>query len=366
MPPAPWKEVCRVIPKSMKACMLTGVNQFAIRDIPVPTPGPFEALCRIKAIAICGTDPEIVRGTYLNRNWPPEFPFVLGHEWSGEIVKLGEGVSGFKVGDRVAGEAHKGCGYCANCLKGNYTLCLNYGRGETGHRHYGFTNPGANCEFNAYSIKAIRKIPDSLSFPHAALLDTAGVALHGIKLIGITPGGTVVVFGPGPIGLCAMQIAKGMGAKTVVMVGRGHRLSVAKQIGADVVINFEKEDPVARVMEITGGLGADEILECSGAAVTPMQSIDCVKKGGKIDLIGFYEDEHVYIPSITKLVVNEILITGSRANPNVSDEVIRLFEAGVLKGDKVVSHRFPLEKYPEGFDTFVNRRDGAIKVVIEP
>jgi NADPH:quinone reductase-like Zn-dependent oxidoreductase len=97
-----------MIPKSMKACMLTGVNQFAVREIPVPTPGPFEVLCRIKAIAICGTDPEIVKGTHLNRNWPPEFPFVLGHEWSGEIVKLGEGVSGFKVGDRVAGEAHKG------------------------------------------------------------------------------------------------------------------------------------------------------------------------------------------------------------------------------------------------------------------
>ncbi len=355
-----------MIPKSMKACMLTGVNQFAIREIPVPTPGPSEVLCRIKAIAICGTDPEIVKGKHLNRNWPPEFPFVLGHEWSGEIVKLGEGVSGFMVGDRVAGEAHKGCGHCANCLKGQYTLCLNYGKGETGHRHYGFTNPGANCEYNAYSIKAIRKIPPSLSFPHAALLDTAGVALHGIKLIGITPGGTVAVFGPGPIGLCAMQIAKGLGAKNVVMVGRAPRLSVAKEIGANHVIDFEKEDPVARIMEITQGLGADEVLECSGAAVTPGQSIDCVKKGGKIDLIGFYDDEHADIPSITKLVVNEILITGSRANPNVSDEVIRLFQAGVLKGDKVVSHRFPLEKYAEGFDTFVNRKDGAIKVVIEP
>lgn len=346
--------------------MLTGISQFDIRDIPVPEPGADEVLCRIKAIAICGTDPEIVKGRHLNRNWPPHFPFVLGHEWAGEIVKLGEGVSGFAVGDRVAGEAHKGCGHCANCLKGHYTLCLNYGKGGTGHRHYGFTNPGANCEYNAYSIKAIRKIPPSLSFPHAALLDTAGVALHGIKLIGITPGGTVAVFGPGPIGLCAMQIARGLGAKNVVMVGRGPRLSVAAEIGANHVIDFEKEDPVARIMEITGGLGADEVLECSGAAVTPAQSIDCVKKGGKINLVGFYDDEHVSIPSITKLVVNEILITGSRANPNVSDEVIRLFEAGVLKGDKVVSHRFPLERYAEGFDTFVNRKDGAIKVVIEP
>ena len=119
---------------------------------------------------------------------------------------MGDGVTGYEVGDRVAGEAHKGCGACLKCLMANYTLCMNYGKQETEHRRYGFTTPGANCEYNAYSVKSIRKLPESFNFHIAALLDSVSCALHGIELIGITPGGTVSVFGPGPIGLCAMQM----------------------------------------------------------------------------------------------------------------------------------------------------------------
>ena len=355
-----------MIPRTMKACMLTAANTFAMREIPVPEPEAGEVLCRIRAIAICGTDPEIIHGKLLSRGWPPRFPFVMGHEWAGEVVQVGTGVTDFKVGDRVAGDAHKGCGACRNCMEGNYTICLNYGKQETGHRHYGFVSPGANCEYNAYSIKAVKKIPDSLSFTHASLVDTAGVALHGIKLIGITPGGTVAIYGPGPIGLCTMQIAKGMGAATVIMVGRRHRLAVAGKIGADVLVDFEKEDPPKRIMEITRGKGADEVLECSGAPVTIEQSVHSVKKGGKIALLGFYADKEVPYSSWTKVVMDEILIKGSRANPNVSEDVIRMFGKGILKGDQVVTHRFPLEKYEEALETFVQRKDGAIKVVVEP
>jgi len=350
----------------MKACLLTAPNTFAVREVPVPRAEAGEVLCRIKAVAICGTDPEIVNGIHLAKGWPPGFPFIIGHEWSGEVVETGPGVTEFKSGDRVAGEAHKGCGICGNCAKGNYTLCLNYGKSERGHRHYGFTVPGANCEYNAYSIKSLQKIPDNLSFPHATLVDTAGVALHGIKLIGITPGGTVAVFGPGPIGLCALQIARGLGAGKVVMVGRGRRLQAAGEMGADFVVDFEKEDPVRRILEITGGVGADEALECSGGTETPRQVVDSIRKGGKICLLGFYEDRKVSFPVLTKIVLDEITLAGARANPNVSAEVINLFARGILNGEKIVTHRFPLEKYEEAFQTFTTRKDGAIKVVVEP
>jgi len=355
-----------MIPKTMKACLLAAASTFAIREVPVPKAEAGEVLCRIKAVAICGTDPEIVNGTHLSRGWPPQYPFILGHEWSGEVVEVGPGVTEFKIGDRVAGEAHKGCGICGNCTKGNYTLCLNYGKIETGHRHYGFTVPGANSEYNAYSIKSIHKIPNSLSNAHASLVDTAGVALHGIKLIGVTPGGTVAVYGPGPIGLCAMQIARGLGAGNVVMVGRGHRLKVAGEMGADYIVDFEKEDPVKRILEITEGFGADEVLECSGGTETPQQCVDSVRKGGKISFLGFYEDRKVSFPVMTKIVLNEVLLVGSRANPNVSTETIHLFARGILNGERIVTHRFPLEKYEEAFHTFTKRKDGAIKVVVEP
>ncbi len=355
-----------MIPRTMKACLLTAYNKLEIAELPVPRPGPGEVLCRIRAVAICGTDPEIINGHHAKKNWPPSFPFVLGHEWAGEVVETGEGVAGFKPGDRVAGEAHCGCGACVNCLEGRYTLCLNYGKGTAGHRHYGFTVAGANCEYNVYAPKSLHKIPDNLSFVHASLLDTAGVALHGIDMIGVTAGGTAAVWGPGPIGLCSLQMIKGMGAATVIMVGRRHRLDVAGELGADYAVNYEKEDPVERILEITGGRGVDEIQECSGGNAALDQCVRSVRKGGKINMVGFYNDASAKLPALTQLVMNELTVTGSRANPNVSDRALRMISAGIVKGDKVVSHTFPLGQYEEALDTFVDRKDGAIKVVIEP
>lgn len=355
-----------MIPKTMQACQLLAYDKLEVREVLVPEPGEGEVLCRIRAVAICGTDPEIIRGHHENKGWPPHFPFTLGHEWAGEVVALGPGVSEFRVGDRVAGEAHKGCGHCSNCMKGRYTLCLNYGKPETGHRHYGFTWQGANSEYNTYATKALLRIPDNLSFAHAALLDTAGVALHGIDMTGVTPGGVVAVWGPGPIGLTAMQMMKGMGAKSVIMVGRRHRLEVAGEIGADFCIDYERENPVERILEITNGKGVDEIQECSGASVALSQCLGSVRKGGKINLVGFYKDDEVVMPPLTDVVMNEITISGSRANPNVSERALAMFSVGIVKGDKVVSHRFSLRDYEKALDTFVNRKDGAIKVVVEP
>lgn len=355
-----------MIPKTMKACQLVAFEKLEIREVPVPVPQRGEVLCRIRAVAICGTDPEIIRGHHEKKGWPPRFPFTLGHEWAGEVVALGPGVTEFEVGDRVAGEAHKGCGNCSNCMKGRYTLCLNYGKDETGHRHYGFTYQGANCEYNAYATKSLQHMPDNLSFVHAALVDTAGVALHGVEMTGVTPGGTVAVWGPGPIGVCAAQIMKGMGAKSVVVVGRGQRLQLAGKAGATVLVDYEKEDPVSRIMELTDGVGVDEILECSGAPVALDQCLSAVRKGGRINLVGFYEDSKVVLPPITRIVMNEITLSGSRANPNVSERVLNMFEAGILKGDHVVSHTFPLERYQEAVATFTDRRTGAMKVVVEP
>jgi L-iditol 2-dehydrogenase len=298
--------------------------------------------------------------------YAPYLPFTLGHEWAGEIVELGETVTDFKVGDCVAGEAHKGCGSCENCLNGRYTLCLNYGRAETGHRHYGFNCAGANCEYNAYSTKALHRIPDNLSYIHAALLDPTGVALHGIDMAGVVAGKTAAVWGPGPIGLIAMQIIKGMGASTVIMVGRKHRLKVAGELGADILVDFEKDDPVKKILEITGGKGVDIIQECSGANTALKECIGAIRKGGKINLTGNYHDADVVMPAITQLVLKEITLSGSRANPNVANRALNLLAKGVVNGDRIVSHTFPLEEYNKALDIFVNRKDNVIKVVMLP
>lgn len=353
------------IPDRMRALVLTSPGEFQIKEVPVPAIAPDEVLCRVRAVAICGSDPEIIRGD-LAGFWPPSYPFIPGHEWSGEVVKVGSNVSTLAVGDRVAGQAHKGCGYCRRCLEGRYNICENYGKPETGHRHYGFTSQGAYAQYNAYSIKSLNRIPDSVSFRETALVDTAGVVIHGMIMTGITVGGMVVVYGPGPIGMITVRMAKALGAAKVIVVGRRKRLENALQLGADVIIDFEKEDPVERVRELTGGLGVDEAFECSGAPGTFRQAVESVRRGGRVGLLGVPEGKIDEPVPFGYTVSNEIAIFGSKANPNVSNKIIPLLGSGQLRMKDLVSHVFPLEDFAEALATFVERRDGAMKVVIEP
>ncbi len=353
------------VPKKAKACVLTEPGKFEIKMVDVPEPGYQEVLCKIRAVAICGSDPEIIRGD-LAGIWPPSYPFVAGHEWAGEVVSIGSGVVGFEPGDRVAGQAHKGCGFCTNCLNGRYNLCLNYGRTSVGHEHYGFTVNGAYAQYAKYSQKSVSHIPDNVSYAEAAMVDTVGVALHGIELSGVTSGGTVVVIGPGPIGLSAMRLAKACGASTTIVIGRGSRLKAAKELGADHIIDFTKEDVYQRVEQLTNGIGPDEVFECSGAKGTFNQAVRIVKKGGKVVLLGVATDDVMEELPFKYITHNEIAIHGSRANPNVSAKVLALLSSGQVVVKDMITHRFHLDDFAEALDTFVNRKDGAVKVAILP
>ncbi len=353
------------IPTEMRALVLTSPGAFEIQTVPVPQQGLGEVLCRVRAVAICGTDPDVIDGT-LAGTWPPSYPFTPGHEWAGEVVAVGPGVVDFKVGDRVAGEAHKGCGICPNCLEGRYNLCENYGRAESGHRHYGFITPGAYAQYQAYSVKSINHMPDTMTFHEGSMVDTAGVALHGLELTGVTPGGSVAVIGPGPIGLICMRLARALGSTRVIAVGRGARLEAARRAGADVLVNFEKEAPVAAVRAATNGRGVDEAMECSGAEGTLRQAVEMVRKGGRVSLLGMPPRPYLEPTPFAYIVHNEIAIFGSRANPNVSRKVISLIGARQLQVADLVTHTFPLEQFATALDVFVHRREGAIKVVVEP
>ncbi len=353
------------IPEKMKAIVLTGPGKHELQEVPVPKPGPFEVLSKVRAVAICGSDPEIFNGG-LAGIWPPNYPFIAGHEWAGEVVALGEGVTNLKAGDRVAGEPHKGCGFCENCLDGRYTLCMNYGVAASGHKHYGFICDGAYAQYAVHSNRTLTKMPSHVSFAEGSLGDTAAVSLHGLELTGITPGGSVAVIGPGPIGLLAMRLAKSMGAARVIMVGRRSRLEAARRLGADAAVDFEKVDPVEAVREITGGRGVDEAFECSGAAGTLIQGIKMVKKGGKVSLLGVPSDDVKEPVPFKQIVHDEIMITGSRADPNTMWKAIAMIANGQLDVKDLITHTFSIDNYEEALDTFNNRKDGAVKVIIEP
>lgn len=354
------------IPKTMKACVLTGPNQYEIRDdVPVPVPGPDEVLCRIGGVSICGSDPGVFDG-HLAGEWPPRYPFIAGHEWAGRVVAVGENVTKFKPGDRVAGEAHKGCGHCRMCLEGRYTLCLNYGKPSTGHRHYGFTTFGAYAQYAVFHIKSCTALPDGVLYKEAAMCDTAGVALHGLEIAGIIPGSTVAVIGPGPIGMMVMKLARAMGAARVIVVGRGSRLESARKLGCDDAVDFTKEEPVAAVRALTGGLGVDACFECSGANGTISQAVRMCCKGGRVVLLGVPYEEHDEPVPFKYIAHNEIMISGSRANPNVGWKVLSLIRSGRIEVRDMVTHTFPLEEMEKAMDTFVGRKENVMKVVIYP
>lgn len=358
--------IAELIPTSMRALVLTDPNAFEIRTIPVPQPGSGEVLCKVRAVAICGTDPDVVDGTLHSHGWPPAYPFTPGHEWAGEIAAIGPGVIDLHIGDRVAGQAHKGCGTCPNCLEGRYTLCENYGRVESGHRHYGFITPGSYAQYQVYSARSVNLMPPSMTFREGAMVDTAGVALRGLLLTGVTPGGSLVVIGPGPIGLLSLRLARALGSARIMAVGRGSRLKAAGRAGADVLVNFEHEDPVEAVRKATGRRGADEVQECSGAEGTFRQAVAMTRSGGRIALLGMPPRDYLEPAPFADIVNREIAIFGSKANPNVSRKVISLVAAGQLRMADLVTHAFPLEEFASALDVFVHRRDGAIKVVVEP
>ncbi|GAB4243453.1 MAG: alcohol dehydrogenase catalytic domain-containing protein [Thermoleophilia bacterium] len=353
----------------MAAIVLTGPGEFELQEVPTPVPEEDEVLCRVRACAICGTDPKIVKGVFAG-TWPPAYPAVIGHEWCGEVVEVGAGVaaspflsSRLGLGARVAGEAHKGCGVCGNCLQGRYTLCENYGDTSSGHRHYGFTAPGAYAEYVAVSAKSLHLLPEELSFDEGSMVDTAGVALQGVRRGRVAVGDRVVVLGPGPIGLFTAQYARAAGAEFTAVVGRGARLEVAENLGA-VPVDSETVDPVERVLELTGGKGADVVIECAGTAAACAQSIAMTGKGGRLVMNGI-PTEPIEIPW-SKIVLEEFDMLGVRANPNTSEAALGLIANGSVEAGPILTHTFPLEKFGEALATFVERRDGALKVVVNP
>ncbi len=353
------------IPQVMRAMVLTAPGKYEIQDVPVPVPGPGEVLCKIGAVAICGSDPEIFRGDIAG-DWPPHYPFIAGHEWAGKVVALGSGVDGISVGDRVAGEAHKGCGHCRNCMAGRYTICLNYGKPETGHRHYGFKTNGAYAQYQVFHASTLTPISDNITYMEAAMADTAGVALHGIERAGIEPGATVAIIGPGPIGMMAMKLVRALGAARIIVIGRNPRLESAAKMGCDETVDFTKGDPVAAVRELTDGVGVDICYECSGSKGSINQAIRMVRKGGSVVMLGVAPDTVVEEIPFKYTTANEITIYGSKANPGTGRKYVELLKHGRIYVKDLVTHTFPLEKMSEAIDTFVHRRDGAMKVVIYP
>jgi threonine dehydrogenase-like Zn-dependent dehydrogenase len=361
------------VPDTMKAWVLGDPGELKLVDKTVPVPKRAEVLVRIDAVAICATDLEIIYhgppaliqgGLPYNKNWTP------GHEYMGTVVALGPGVDEYKIGQRVTVEIHAGCGQCKRCREGMYTSChnygLNYGDVDKGHRANGFTTDGGFCQYQVNNINTLVAIPDDMSDEEATLVVTAGTAMYGLtELGGLVAGESVVVTGPGPIGLLGVAVAKAMGAQPVILTGtRDNRLQIGKELGADHVVNIRKvNDVVQAVKDLNGGKGVDYVVECSAAPNAVNDAIKMVNRGGKVCLAAFPHGEASV--DIAHIVRNNIYIFGIRGEGKSATHRAEAFmKQKRFDATKIHTHTFALEDLPTAIRYAKDRVEDAIKVVV--
>lgn len=251
-------------------------------DLPVPEVGPRDILVKVKAVAICGTDQHIYNWTKYAQDRVP-VPMVFGHEFAGEVVETGSNVSEVKVGDRVAGETHIPCNACYQCETDNRHICENM-------KIIGVHTPGAFADYISFPVDCAYKIGEELNYETASMMEPMGVGVHGVAK-GDVKGKDVVIYGCGPIGLMAVGAAKCFDAKTITAIDVfDNKLEVAKQMGADYVINSKEEDAAKLVLERTKH-GCDVVIDYTGNAVAIRSGFDMLKKGGRFVLVGLPNGE---------------------------------------------------------------------------
>jgi threonine 3-dehydrogenase len=327
-----------------------------IIDAPIPTPGPGEVQLRIEAASVCGTD----RHIYLWDRWAAEniqTPVILGHELAGRVVAAGVGVTRVREGDLVGVESHLYCGTCTQCRAGSPHLCRNL-RVLGAHVNGGFAEYVVVPEANAVES-------NGLDPAVVALQEPMGNAVHAAFVEPIA-GRTVAVTGCGPIGLCAVGIAKAAGATWVVAIDtEPYRLELAARMGADLALDGREPDTVARVLEATGGDGVDVVLEMSGSASALDQGLRFVTRGGRISLLGIF-GEPVAVDLSNLVIEKGVRLHGvfGRRIYDTWERTQDLLRSGALDVAPILTHRFDLADWQQGFDLLGSRHAG--KVVLTP
>ena len=363
------------LPKEMKAWVLKSPNELELKTKAIPTPSYSEVLVKIDAVAICATDLDVISygpPALIEGEKPFNKEFTPGHEYMGTVVALGPSVDEFQIGDRVTVEIHSGCGQCKRCRMGMYTSChnygLNYGKKNKGHRANGFTSDGGFKQYAINHINTLIKVPDDMTDEEATLVVTAGTTMYGLtELGGLVAGESLVVIGPGPIGLLGVAVAKALGADPVILIGtRNDRLEIGKKLGADFVLNVKEEnDIVNSVKSLVGDLGVDYVVECAGTEKALDDAIMMTNRGGKICLAAFPHDPiKVNIPHI---VINNIYMYGIRGEgKSATHRAMAFMKQKRFNAKLVHTHTFKMNELPTALKYAKERIDGAIKVVIKP
>lgn len=333
-----------------------GVGNVEIRDISEPQPGPGQVKIRVHAAGICGTDLHIYKDEF--RSWPP---VVLGHEVAGEVAETGPGVTGIRPGVRVTTETYfSTCGVCRYCRAGSANLCL----------HRKSIGSAVNGGFTRYVVVPagnIHPLPDNIDTAEGALTEPLACVVHGVlNTPTVAPGDVAVIAGPGVIGLLTLQVVRAAGARTVVLGTSKDegRLALAKQLGADLVVNVEAVDPAPMVRDITTeGLGADVVYECTGAGPAAMQLLSLVRRRGRYVQLGLFGKPVAW--DLDQIVYRELTCTGSNASvPTSWIRALQLMEAGAVRLKPLISGVFDITDWERAFAVFEEK--SGVKTLLRP
>lgn len=342
---------------TMRAAVKTQAAPGAeLREVPIPQPGPGEALVQVKATTICGTDVHI----YVWDEWAQSrirVPQIIGHEFSGVVVDVGPGVTHVKAGDHVSAETHFVCGHCPQCLTGQAHICKDT-------RILGVDRDGCFAEYVVVPAQNLWKNDPSLPFEVASLQEPMGNAVHTV-LSGPVAGKTVAVVGCGPIGIMAVAVARAAGAAKVLAVDvNPYRLELAKAMGAHVLIHAGEEDPVARALEVTGGNGVEVVCEMSGHPAAIRQGLKMLANGGRIAMLGL-PTQDVPLDITNDIVFKGVTVQGitGRRMYETWQQTSGLLASGQVNLEPLITHRFPLERFAEAFELMKSGRCGKIVLI---
>ena len=340
-----------------KAIFMSGTNEMVWKDVPMPTLTDNDVLIKVEAVGVCGSDLHYYQHGKIG-DFVVNGDFILGHESAGEVVEVGSAVKTLKVGDRVALEPGKTCGKCEPCKTGRYNLCPDVEFFATPPYHGTLTNYVAHPEDMCF------KLPENVSNLEGALVEPLAVGLHATSLGDVKLGDTVVIFGSGCIGLVTLLSAKARGAAKIIVVDvLENRLKTALKLGATHVINPMETDGIKAIMDITEGKGAEVVIETAGAVVTVKQTVDVLKVGGTIVLVGMTPVDEIEF-NFMKLMSKEGVIKPIFRYRNLYPLAIKAIASGTINVKDIVSHEFDFNETKEAFDFVVTNVKDVIKAVI--
>jgi L-iditol 2-dehydrogenase len=344
--------------KTRKVAYMTGLGKMEVKEVPMPEGdlASNDVLVNIKAVGICASDLHFY-DTGKCGELELTLPSVLGHEPAGEIVQVGSAVKHLKKDDRVFIDPQRPCGQCEHCLKGNYNLCDNM-------QCMSVEAEGAFAQYSVRPANMCQKLPDSLSYEAAAMLEPFSFACSVVEKGDMAPGKSVAILGSGPIGLSILLAAKAYGATDIFMTDMvANRLKKAKEMGATRVININEEDYTTVIKKETNLRGVDIVVDTTGHESSYRTFDKAVIRGGSIVLVGVGPGEY-YDINLAHIRDNEIRLVGIFRFANTSRRAIDMIRTGRVDISLLVSHRIPLSQISEAFDLVRSKADGVIKVVV--